>query len=66
MLNVFLTAKFKKDLDRAKRRGYNITLLEDVVEMLANGQKLDARYKDHALKVNMRDAVNAILLQTGC
>lgn len=26
MLNVFLTAKFKKDLDRAKRRGYNITL----------------------------------------
>ena len=50
MLNVFLTAKFKKDLDRAKRRGYNITLLEDVVDMLAKGQKLDARYKDHALQ----------------
>ena len=24
MLNVFLTAKFKKDLDRAKRRGYTL------------------------------------------
>ena len=48
MLNVFLTAKFKKDLDRAKRRGYNITLLEDVVEMLANGQKRNCTDQYHA------------------
>ena len=38
MLTIKLTNKFKKDLARAERRGYNIELLNNVVQLIANGQ----------------------------
>ena len=43
------TGKFKKDLKTAIKRGYNITLLEVVIDILATGQELPAKYKDHRL-----------------
>ncbi len=43
------TTKFQKDLKRAQRRGYDISLLTDVIKMLAAGEALPAKYKDHNL-----------------
>ena len=49
MYEVFPSKQFKKDLKLAKSRGKNIDLLTDVVEMLAEGKRLPAKYRDHEL-----------------
>lgn len=46
------TTQFKKDYKLAKRRGLNLSLLKDVISKLANGEVLEARYRDHALSGN--------------
>lgn len=43
------TSKFKKDLKRAIKRGYNIDLLGEVIDTLASGEKLAEEYQDHNL-----------------
>lgn len=43
------TKIFKKDLKIAIKRGYNIELLEKVIELIASGEKLPAKYRDHGL-----------------
>lgn len=48
------TVRFKKDLRSLIKRGYNIALLGVVVDTLAAGQKLPAKYKDHALMGNYK------------
>ena len=44
--------QFKKDVKSAQKRGYNINLLTDVIKTLANGETLDAKYRDHQLSGN--------------
>ena len=44
------TNRFQKDYALAIKRGLDISLLDGVIIMLANGQSLPARYKDHPLK----------------
>lgn len=46
------STKFKKDLKLIIKRGYNISLLDAVVELLANGDPLSEKYRDHALSGN--------------
>lgn len=36
-----------------KRRGLKLDLLDEVVAMLASGQRLPEKYRDHALKGNL-------------
>ncbi|MDR2558861.1 MAG: type II toxin-antitoxin system YafQ family toxin [Oscillospiraceae bacterium] len=48
------TVKFKRDVKTLKKRGYDLSLLEDVVEKLANGEALPEKYRDHALKGNRK------------
>ncbi len=43
------TTKFQKDLKRIEKRGYNISLLTDVIRKLANGEKLPESNRDHSL-----------------
>ena len=43
------TSRFQRDVKLADRRGFNMTLLTDTIKMLAAGQPLPARYKDHPL-----------------
>ena len=43
------TTKFQKDLKRAKKRGYNLELLADILKKLAAGEPLPAKNRDHAL-----------------
>ena len=49
MLDIVSSNRFKKDLKLAIRRGYKIELLENVVNLLASGKKLEPKYKDHEL-----------------
>lgn len=44
------TGTFKNDVKRVKKRGYDISLLEYVVTILASGETLPDKYKDHPLK----------------
>lgn len=49
MLTIKYEKSFKKDYKRVKKRGYNIQLLENVLELLARQESLPPKYKDHAL-----------------
>ncbi len=49
MFDVVLSTRFKKDLKTASKRGYDLLLLNDVVDKLASGQPLPAKNKDHDL-----------------
>jgi mRNA interferase YafQ len=46
------TTKFQKDLKRAEKRGYNLSLLSEVIKIIANGEELPAKYEDHNLSGN--------------
>lgn len=43
------TSKFQKDLKKAHKRGYDISLLTGVIKKLANDERLPEKNKDHAL-----------------
>lgn len=49
MLKIVLSNRFRKDLKLAQKRGINLNLLRDVVNALANEEKLAAKYHDHDL-----------------
>ena len=49
MLTIKYETSFKKDFKRIVKRGYDIRLLEEVIEILANGNELPKKYKDHNL-----------------
>jgi len=51
---VKFTTQFKKDLKLAKKQNKDIEKLFKVVELLANGEKLDFKYKDHDLSGNYK------------
>ena len=55
MLTIKYETTFKKDFKRIVKRGYNIRLLEEVIEILASGQTLPEKYKDHNLTGNYSD-----------
>ena len=49
---VLRSTSFKKEYKLLKKQNKNMKLIDDVVEILASGQKLSPKYKDHALKGN--------------
>ena len=49
---VKLTTQFKKDFKLAMKRSMKIELLEEVIAMLAMGETLPDKHKDHALTGN--------------
>lgn len=52
------TIKFQKDLKRVQKRGYDISLLTDIIKKLANGEQLPEKNRDHNLSgdyVNCRE-----------
>ncbi len=46
---VKVTTQFKKDYKLALKRHLNVELLEDVIAILAMGEALPKKYKDHDL-----------------
>jgi mRNA interferase YafQ len=51
---VKFTTQFKKDLKLAKKQNKNLDQLFEVVNILAEGGTLDARYRDHDLSGNYK------------
>ena len=52
MLKIEFTGQFKKDYKLALKRGCKPEELTTVISMLANGQTLPEKYKDHALEAS--------------
>lgn len=52
------TTKFQRDLKKIQKRGYDISLLTDIIKKLANGEQLPEKNRDHSLNgeyVNCRE-----------
>lgn len=49
MLKLKMSTKFRKDYKRIKKYGYNLALLQNVLDKLCAGETLEAKYKDHSL-----------------
>ena len=56
---------FKKDVERACKRGFDVKELEVVIGKLRNCEKLDEKYRDHPLVGNYNDYRNVIFGQIG-
>ncbi|MCD8120486.1 MAG: type II toxin-antitoxin system YafQ family toxin [Lachnospiraceae bacterium] len=52
MYNLKFTAAYKKGYKLMKKRGMDISLLDEVVNTLRQGKKLDEKYHDHGLSGN--------------
>lgn len=46
---IVMSSRFTKDLKLIARRGYDLNKIRFVISELANGNKLDSKYKDHQL-----------------
>ncbi len=55
MLTLRRISQFKKDYRRCLKREYDIEKLRIAIEVLANGKKLETKYKDHSLLGEYRD-----------
>lgn len=51
---VRFTNQFKKDIKLAKKQGKDIDKLFDVIGILANGETLAEKYRDHDLSGNFK------------
>ena len=54
MYKIRPSTKFQKDLKKVQKRGYDISLLTTVLNILANGESLPPKYKDHNLSGNYK------------
>lgn len=54
MLIVKYSNLFKKDYKLMKKRGLDMNLLHEVVEILANNKPLPDKYRDHYLTGNYK------------
>jgi mRNA interferase YafQ len=52
VLELKQTSQFKKDLHRMARRGANMGLLDEVIQLLRRNEPLPAKYADHPLTGN--------------
>jgi len=52
MLKIRYSSKFKKDFKTVVKRGYDIKLLEEVLNLLVQEQVLSQKYLDHTLTGN--------------
>ena len=50
MYIIKFTSAYKKSYKRIIKRGYDISLLNDVVDMLRRGVELPEHYRDHVLQ----------------
>ncbi len=49
MYTLKFTNQFKKDYKLMIKQGKDISLLDNVIEKIQKGEKLDDKYRDHAL-----------------
>lgn len=49
MLDLVTTSQFRRDLKRIRKRNYNLSKLDDILQTLLREEPLDEKYRDHAL-----------------
>lgn len=54
MLNVRYSTKFKKDLKKCTKKGYNLKLLQDIIDILRIPDNLPEKNKNHMLSGNYK------------
>ena len=52
MLSLTTTKQYRKDRNCCKKRGYDMSLLDEVIEELLMQNPLAAKYRDHSLTGN--------------
>lgn len=50
--DVVYSVRYRRDYKLVKKRGYDISLLDAVIELLEVGEQLPEKYRDHALTGN--------------
>lgn len=55
MYRIAYTSRFKKDFNRCKKRGLDISILENAINILQLNGKLPIIYKPHKLSGNYAD-----------
>ncbi len=48
------TSQFRKDYKRAQKQKQSLRLLRDIIQRLANGEKLPRKHKDHQLSGGLK------------
>ncbi len=48
------STKFTKDLKKIQKKGYDLNLIKSVIQIIANGEKLPEKNKDHILLGNYK------------
>nr|WP_156300077.1 type II toxin-antitoxin system YafQ family toxin [Streptobacillus canis] len=54
MYEIKFTTQFKKYVKLVKKQNKNLDLMFDIIEKLANGEKIDKKYRDHSLYGNYK------------
>lgn len=52
MYKVFYSKKYRKKIKLMKKRGYDLSEIENVINKLRRGEDLDWKYRDHQLEGN--------------
>lgn len=52
MLNVIFTNQFKKDYKLCQKRGYNMALIESIIQTLSIPEPLNPKHREHILSGN--------------
>ena len=54
MLDIVQTSKFRKDYELLLKQGKDMSLLEEVIDLLIEEKQLPRKYKDHPLSGNWK------------
>lgn len=54
MYTVKFTSEYKKSFKKIKKRGLDTSLLDEVIDKLRRGKKLEAKYQEHILTWNYK------------
>lgn len=54
MYRIIPTNKFQKDLKKIQKRGYKLELITEIINILASGEEVPLKYKDHQLIGNYK------------
>ena len=46
---ISIAGQFRKNIKKMQKRGFNLSLLDEIVEKIANREKLEPKYRDHGL-----------------
>ena len=64
--DIQFTNQFKKDLKLAKKQNKNLDKLFEVIDILANGGTLDAKYRIMTLQETIKARVSVTSNRIGC